>query len=90
MTVNKKAISFGEQLPKERIITSDKIIIRNNFTRIVPDEEDTTNPAPQLDGYLFTETTYTPAEYIAEIDAQLTDLQVMVADLYEGQDEQNV
>lgn len=85
MTINENAISIGNEMPQERIITSDKIIIRNNFKRIEPNEED--SPSPRLDGYQFTETTYTPAEYIAEIDSQLTDLQIMLADLYEGQEE---
>lgn len=83
MIVNERAISFGSTMPDERVITANKIVIRNNFKRVTPSTEDTNNPAPQLDGYTFTEITYTPAEYISQLESQLTDLQLVVASLYE-------
>lgn len=85
MKVTKDVVSIGEIQPSERVVTSNEIIIRSNFQPF-------TQPAiekmrPEIKGYTFTETRYEIAEYISNLDNQITELQLVIADMYEGVDE---
>ena len=69
----------GEK-PNEEVINDSVIIKRNNFKKV-------NSPAvgllPALEGYSFTEKIYKPSEYIRELEQQITDLQLVIASLYE-------
>ncbi len=82
MIVQKNVISIGQNKPLEKVVTDNSIIIRSNFERVEPCE-DHKGLSPQMNGYRFTETVYSPSEYISQLDGQITDLQLAVAELYE-------